>query len=135
MRKDWTLRLIEVMFHHLLVSLFKQFPEPVKVFRFLEECCKLFDLDRIAFNSMLVKEMQQEYNSTKLLNEMLYLQKQAGVSESRLKEISKLNRSTLNWRLNQFKQKGIVRSAQHTQDELELMRTFIQKFTALGRIL
>ena len=135
MRKDWTLRLIEVMFHHLLVSLFKQYADPVKVFRFLEACCKLFELDRIDFDQLLVKEMQQDYNSTKILNEMLYLQKQAGVSESRLIEISGLHRTTLNWRLAQFKRTGIVRPVQHTQEELELMRIFIQKYTLLGRIL
>lgn len=135
MRKEWTLRLIEVMFHHLLVSLFKQYPDPVKVYRFLESCCTLFDQDRIEFEQLLVKEMQADYNNTRLLNELLYLQKQAGVSESRLMEISGLNRSTLNWRLNQFKHNGIVYPIRHTQEELEIMRKFIQKYTTLGRIL
>ena len=135
MRKEWTLRLIEVMFQHMLLSLFKQFADPVKVFRFLEACCKLFDMDRVEFDRVLVKNMQRDYNSIKLFNEMLYLQKQAGVSETRLLEISGLNRSTLNWRLAQFKSKGIVRAATHSQEELEMMRIFVQKFTTLGRIL
>ena len=135
MRKEWTLRLIEVMFQHMLLSLFKQFADPVKVFRFLEACCKLFDMDRVEFDRVLVKNMQRDYNSIKLFNEMLYLQKQAGVSETRLLEISGLNRSTLNWRLAQFKSKGIVRPATHSQEELEMMRIFVQKFTTLGRIL
>jgi len=135
MQTQENLRLTELLFNLLVIRLFKKYSEPVKVFKFLESCCTMFGIELLAFEKLLVKDMQQYYNEDRLLNETLYLLYSAGVDRDYILQVSGLPRSTTYWRIKQFKQRGTVKRPAHTAEDLELMRLFVRDFLALGELI
>jgi hypothetical protein len=135
MRKDWSLRVIELSFDIIVLRLFDFYPAPVHVFKFLESACVLFGLDRSCFEQLLVREMQQYYNVDKLINELIYLLRTVDVPVDKLAQLAQLTKAATYWRLRQFEKTGKVLPVQHSAEELELMRAFVQNFRRIGGLI